>query len=163
MTEGTGTAGVCAEDVGIDKAIIAARDTLGEFLDTASVERVYGEPIKKDDTTIIPAAEVLVGLGFGLGSGYGGGPQSCCQETAQGASEAGSKSTQSGWGGGSGGGGGGRTLSRPVAIIVISPAGVRVEPVVDVTKVALAAFTAAGFMLAMIGRMMRPGRGCKPM
>ncbi|MGQ9554885.1 MAG: hypothetical protein ACUVWR_12315 [Anaerolineae bacterium] len=163
MTEEVGTANACAESATMDKAVIAARDTLGEFLDTASVERVYGEPIKKDDTTIIPTAEVLVGLGFGLGSGYGGGPQSCCQEATQGAGEASSKGAQGGWGGGGGGGGGGRTLSRPVAIIVISPSGIRVEPVVDVTKVALAAFTAAGFMLAMIGRMMRPGRGYKPM
>jgi hypothetical protein len=40
-----------------------------------------------------------------------------------------------------------------VAAIVISPAGVRVEPIVDVTKIALAVFTTLGFMTAMIARM----------
>jgi uncharacterized spore protein YtfJ len=56
-------------------------------------------------------------------------------------------------GSGGGGGGGGRVLSRPVAAIVISPAGVRVEPIVDVTKIALATFTTLGFMLATLVRM----------
>ncbi len=58
-------------------------------------------------------------------------------------------------GGGVGGGGGGRTLSRPVASIVVDPNGVRVEPIVDVTKLWLAALTAAGFCFAMLARMQR--------
>lgn len=56
---------------------------------------------------------------------------------------------------GGGGGGGGRTLSRPVAAVVISPNGVRVEPIVDITKVWFAGLTTAGFMLAMMARMSR--------
>jgi hypothetical protein len=47
-------------------------------------------------------------------------------------------------------------FSRPVAVIIASPEGVRVEPVVDVTKIALAALTAAGFMVGMLLRMNRP-------
>ncbi len=58
-------------------------------------------------------------------------------------------------GGGNGAGGGGRVLSRPVAAIVITPSGVRVEPIVDATKLGMAALTAAGFCLAMIARMGR--------
>jgi uncharacterized spore protein YtfJ len=128
------------------QSLAATQDMVGEFLDTASVERVYGTPLQHGDTTIIPAAEVLVALGFGLGAG-GGGP---C--------EPGSSQQQAGYG--SGGGGGGRTLSRPVAVIVASPAGVRVEPVVDPTKIVLAALTTFGFMIGLIMRMkstrMRP-------
>ena len=52
-------------------------------------------------------------------------------------------------------GGGGRTFSRPVAVVIVGPEGVRVEPVMDVTKVALAALTAFGFMFSMLGRMRR--------
>ena len=115
------------------KQIDAVQDTLSKFLDTASVDRVYGEPIRQGDTTIIPAAEVLVGLGFGVGSGSGPAKE---EENAK-------RHT-----GGGGGGGGGRTLSRPAAIIVASPHGVRVEPVVDTTKIAMAAITAGGFMMA---------------
>ena len=55
--------------------------------------------------------------------------------------------------GGSGIGGGGGSAGRPVAAIIIGPEGVRVEPVVDVTKIALAVFTTAGAMLLMLGRM----------
>jgi uncharacterized spore protein YtfJ len=123
-------------------AVIATQDTLEQFLETADVDRVYGEPIRHGDTLIIPAAEVLVGMGFGMG--YGGG------------NEAGQSV-----GGGGGGGGGGRTFARPVATIIASPDGVRVEPVVDVTKIALAVFTTAGFMIAMFTRMLSPRKAMK--
>jgi uncharacterized spore protein YtfJ len=127
------------------QAIEMVELTLDNFLATADVSRVYGEPVQSGDTTIIPAAEVLVGMGFG--AGYGSGPASSDEdeETHQEKPEA----------GGGGGGGGGRTLSRPVAVIVASPEGVRVEPVVDPTKIALAAITAAGFMFTTFLRMKR--------
>jgi uncharacterized spore protein YtfJ len=108
--------------------------TMDTFLGAASVDAVYGPPINQGETTVIPAAEVLSIAGFGLGAGSG----------SQGEGETGS---------GGGGGGGGRVFSRPVAAIVLSPEGVRVEPIVDVTKIALAAFTALGFMAAMLRRM----------
>jgi uncharacterized spore protein YtfJ len=120
------------------QAIDAVQNTLTQFLDTANVNRVYGAPIRRGDVTIIPTAEVLVGLGFGVGAGSGTSPE-----------QEGDGSGVSG-GSGAGGGGGGRTLSRPAAVIIISPDGVRVEPVVDTTKVALAAITAGGFMLATL-------------
>ena len=120
------------------QAIDAVQNTLTQFLDTANVNRVYGAPIRRGDVTIIPTAEVLVGLGFGAGAGSGTSPE-----------QEGDGTGVSG-GSGGGGGGGGRTLSRPAAVIIISPDGVRVEPVVDTTKVALAAITAGGFMLATL-------------
>ncbi len=115
--------------------------TLDSFLESATVDAVYGPAIEKGDTLIIPTAEVLSVLGFGVGSGYGSNPE-----------EEGQKS---GAYGGSGGGGGGRVFSRPVAVVVASSDGVRVEPVVDFTKIALAALTAAGFMVGMLVRMLR--------
>jgi uncharacterized spore protein YtfJ len=127
------------------RAVEAVQETFERFLETANVDRVYGEPIQHGDTLIIPSAEVLVGLGFGTGYGYGQGEREESGSTPGGA--------------GGGGGGGGRVLSRPVAVIVASPEGVRVQEVVDPTKIALAALTAAGFMIGMMARMMRPGRG----
>jgi uncharacterized spore protein YtfJ len=120
-------------------AVDTIQTTMDIFLSAANVEAVYGPPIREGDTIVIPAAEVLSFAGFGLGAGSG----------TQGPGE----TENMGRGSGSGGGGGGRVLSRPVAAIVISPAGVRVEPVVDVTKIALAVFTTLGFMTAMIARM----------
>lgn len=118
--------------------------TMERFLDTASVDLVYGEPVEHGDTMIIPTAEILVGLGFG--AGYGGGSSPKQEDEGE------------GYGEGGGGGGGGRTFSRPVAIVVSSPEGVRVEPVVDITKIALGFLTAAGFMTGMILRMLSPKR-----
>jgi uncharacterized spore protein YtfJ len=118
--------------------------TMERFLDTASVDLVYGDPVEHGDTMIIPTAEILVGLGFGAGYGGGGSGKQEDEEAGE------------GYGEGGGGGGGGRTFSRPVAIVVSSPEGVRVEPVVDVTKIALGALTAAGFMTGMLMRMISP-------
>ena len=115
------------------------QDTMEEFLAAADVRVVYGEPIQHEDTMIIPTAEVLCGLGFGLGSGSGTSTDENTEKPSKGT--------------GSGGGGGGRILSRPVAVVIASPEGVRVEPVVDITKIGLAALTAVGFMIGMMFRM----------
>jgi hypothetical protein len=40
-----------------------------------------------------------------------------------------------------------------VAVVIASPEGVRVEPVFDITKIALAGLTALGFMVGMMFRM----------
>ena len=124
-------------------ALDLIQNTLEEFLVTADVHAVYGEPIEHGDTLIIPTAEVLCGMGMGAGYGLGSSPET----------EAGSAAgTSSGSGGG--GGGGGRVFSRPVAVIISNPQGVHVEPVIDVTKIALASLTAAGFMVGMLLRML---------
>ena len=124
-------------------ALDLLQNTLEEFLVTADVHAVYGEPIEHGDTLIIPTAEVLCGMGVGAGYGLGTSPES---ETGE------AKGVSSGSGGG--GGGGGRVFSRPVAVIISSPQGVRVEPVIDITKIALASLTAAGFMVGMMLRML---------
>jgi uncharacterized spore protein YtfJ len=132
-----------------EQALNLVQDTMETFLESATVDAVYGEPIVSGDHLIIPAAEVLSALGFGVGSGYGSSPT----EEGEGQKNA--------MGGGSGGGGGGRVLSRPVAVVIASPEGVRVEPVVDVTKIVLAGLTAAGFMLTLLMRMANPRKGIK--
>lgn len=126
------------ENPQVEAGLEMYQDTMEEFLAAADVRVVYGEPIQHDDTMIIPTAEVLCGLGFGVGSASGTNANST-DKPAQGS--------------GSGGGGGGRILSRPVAVVVASPEGVRVEPVVDITKIGLAALTALGFMVGMMFRM----------
>ncbi len=129
--------------------------TLDKFMDAACVDKVFGEPVQHGDTTIIPCAEVLAGLAFGVGYGYGSGP------TPEKEGEGESRQPSEARGGGGGGGGGGRVLSRPVAVVVSSPEGVRVEPVVDVTKLGLAALTVFGFMATMTARMMSRRRMLK--
>jgi uncharacterized spore protein YtfJ len=116
------------------------QETMDTFLSAAGVHAVYGEPVGYGESIVLPAAEVVSVMGFGLG--YGGGAGS---------------TDRAGSGFGGGGGGGGRVLSRPVAAIIISPGGVRVDPIVDVTKLGLAALTAFGFMATMAWRMSRRG------
>ena len=47
------------------------QDTVDRFLETADVEKAYGEPIASGDRLIIPTAEVVAVMGFGVGSGAG--------------------------------------------------------------------------------------------
>jgi uncharacterized spore protein YtfJ len=132
----------------IDPSYDVVESTLDTFLAAASVDSVYGEPVQYGETLVIPAAEVVSFLGFGVGAGSGGGPSD---------DEGGGGSG----GGGSGGGGGGRIFSRPVAVVIATPTGVRVEPVVDVTKIALAVWTALAFMFGMMLRMRNPRKALK--
>ena len=116
--------------------------TMDKFLRAASVEAVYGTPVSQGETVVIPAAEVLSIAGFGLGAGSS-------PRASDDPEDAGS---------GSGGGGGGHVLARPVAAIVISPTGVRIEPIVDVTKIGLAVLTTLGLIVGMRTRMNRTRR-----
>lgn len=125
-----------------EAAVESSQDTMELFLSSADVHAVYAEPVTHGENLIIPAAEILSVAGFGYGSG--GGTSNDPQNT--------------GAGGGGGGGGGGRVFARPVAVIIATPDGVRVDPVFDLTKIALAGITAFGFMLATLSRMKRGPR-----
>jgi len=111
------------------------------LLEAADVSKVYGEPIAHGERLLLPVAEIVAIAGFGLGSGGGVAVQRQGQKSR---------------GSGGGGGGGGRTLARSVAVVVASPDGVEVKPVLDFTKIALAALTAAGFVMAAWKGMKRP-------
>ena len=56
-------------------------------------------------------------------------------------------------GAGGGGGGGGGAMARPVAVIVMGPDGVRVKPVLDVTKLAVTALGAFAAAAALSMRL----------
>jgi uncharacterized spore protein YtfJ len=120
-----------------------AAQVMEKLIAAGDVSRVYGPPIHQGDTLLIPAAEVLTVAGFGMGGGSGT------------ASDADGKPRR---GKGGGGGGGGRTMARSVAVIVASPAGVEIKPIFDLTKIALAALTAVGFVWASWKGMAKPKR-----
>lgn len=110
----------------------SVEQVLSQLVSNASVNSVFGQPVERDGATIIPCSEIMVG--FGMGSGTGpvderGNPM------------------------GIGGGGGGGSQGRPIAVVVMTKDGVRVEPVLDLTKVVLAAFTTGAFMLFWFGRL----------
>ena len=101
--------------------------SLEKLFGEASTGTVFSAPEKAGDDLVIVAAawERAGGFGFGAGSGT---------EEASGDS-----------GEGAGGGGGGFSQGRPVAVIKAGAAGIQVEPVVDVTKIAVT------FLLAAVG------------
>jgi uncharacterized spore protein YtfJ len=95
------------------------RATMNGGLDrlmSVSADRVFAEPVRVGDRVVIPAASIEFSGGFG----FGGDNRS-----------------------NGGGGGGGHQAGRPVAIIEAGPAGVRVKPVIDFTRVGLTIVAAA--------------------
>lgn len=122
---------------------------LRRLFDAAQPNAVFSAPVESNGYTVITASELSVGLGFGFGGGAGSGSQPAGEgETAN-----------EGRGVGSGGGGGGGSMARPVAAIIIGPDGVRVEPIVDPTKIAIAFFTAFGAMALALRRMSQASKG----
>ena len=121
----------------------SANKLLERLVETARPESVFGNPVTQGEYTVVTAAEVSMGMGFGFGGGGAAAPKAEGSELEPNY--------------GSGGGGGGGATSRPVAAIEIGPQGVIVEPILDVTKIVLAFFTALGAMAVMMTRMMQAG------
>ena len=130
-----------------EKAHERGVELLEELVSIASSDKVFSEPVVAGDRTIITAAEIHTGMGFGYGlaGGTRGGGEAAGSEV---------KARVASWGRGrhhrgaerprGGGGGGGQATGRPVAVVTIDPDGVRVQPVLDRTKIVLTALTALG-------------------
>ena len=84
------------------------KTTLGEIEKVLSTKTVVGEPLIMEGSTLIP----LISAGFGFGAGGGSGK-----------GEAKTK------GEGTGGGTGGGAYVKPVAVVIVSKEGVKVEPI----------------------------------
>lgn len=113
---------------------------MSQLVNVARADAVFGQPMERGNAVVIPCSEVSVGLGLGSGSGP--------------IDEKGNST-----GGGYGAGGGAR--GRPIAAIIITQEGARVEPIMDMTKIALAALSTGAFMLFWLGRLSRVTRSDK--
>lgn len=120
-------------------------DTMERLLSAADSAKVFGPAVVSGQSTVITAAEVAAGGGFGSGLGFGlpRGRRRALEAEEDEAFE----DMRAGAGGGGGGGGG--SMGRPVAVIAIGPDGIRVKPVLDLTKILLTAM-AAGVSLAVL-------------
>jgi uncharacterized spore protein YtfJ len=128
---------------GSDRMNDEARPTLKpieKIVDELGVGSVFGEPIRDGDVTVVPVAEVRFAFGYGYGSGRGRG------EEAEGGPR-----TDEGSGGGSGAGG--RASAK--GYIRIAADGVSFEPVLDVTRLALAGIALVAWSVFWIGRTIR--------
>lgn len=84
------------------------KTTLGEIEKVLSTKTVVGEPLTVEGTTLVP----LISAGFGFGAGGGSGKGEAKQK-----------------GEGSGGGTGGGAWVKPVAVVIVSKEGVKIEPI----------------------------------
>jgi uncharacterized spore protein YtfJ len=115
-------------------------EPIEKMVDRLGVDAVFGEPIREGGVTVVPVAEVRFGYGYGYGSGRGR-----VEETEDG------PSTDEGSGGGSGAGG--RASAK--GYLRISADDVRFEPVLDVTRLALAGIAFAAWSVFWIGKTIR--------
>jgi len=116
-------------------------EPIEKMVDGLGVGAVFGEPIREGGVTVVPVAEVRFAFGYGYGSGRGRG-----EET-----EGGPSTAEEGSGGGSGAGG--RASAK--GYVRISDDEVRFEPVLDVTRIALAGIALAAWSVFWISRTMR--------
>lgn len=111
---------------------------LGKLTEAASPDAVFGKPIQQGETTVITANAVTVGLGYGVGG------------SLHSKTKADNDDYQEVNGGG---GGGGSTRARPVAVITIGKEGVKVEPIIDITRICLAFFSMFGALFVAMQKM----------
>lgn len=109
--------------------VLPEADPISLFFDALTsaigVETVFGDPIQAGDRVIIPVAETSMGGGLGFGQGPADGrPRRRIFELVAG-------------GAGGGGGGGGGASTRPVAVVIVGPEEVKVQPIVDAGKLAI--------------------------
>ena len=143
---------------GINAVLGPLLDKVDRLFDTAREGAAFGEPVTVGSQTVLGAAEVFVAVGFGGGGGSSSSP-SLTESTGLAEPTAPAESDTSAADVGAGAGVGGAAYARPVALIIFDGDGVRVEPVVDVTKLGLAAITAFGSMFFMLSRMRRAAKG----
>jgi uncharacterized spore protein YtfJ len=98
--------------------------SIAELLERSlGIRHVYGEPVQRGDTTVIPVAKVAYGFGAGGGKGPGHGRKGALDESTSGKEP----HTDA-----QGAGGGGVVRMTPVGALEISPQGtrfVRLHPV----------------------------------
>ncbi len=131
--------GIETISAGAARSTKEAASVIARLFDVAKPDAIFGDPVTQGEYSVITASELAVGVGLGFGTG-------------EGKSEAGEVA------GGGGGGGGGASMGRPVATIIIGPNGAHMEPIVDVTKIAIAMFTTIGAMFVSWRAIRRAAR-----
>jgi uncharacterized spore protein YtfJ len=127
----------------------AANELMDKMFEATKPGSIFSEPVVHGEYAVIMASETIGGLGYGYG---GGGAVDGSKDEDEGA-----ESGMTSYGSGGGGGGGGSILARPVAAISIGPDGVRVEPIVDPTKIAIAFLTTMTAIFMSMRRIRKMG------
>jgi uncharacterized spore protein YtfJ len=115
-------------------------EPIEKMVEGLGVDTVFGEPIRDGGVTVVPVAEVRFAFGYGYGSGRGSIRES---EGGPGMDE----------GSGGGSGAGGRASAR--GYVRISADEVGFEPVLDVTRLALAGIAFAAWSVFWVAKMVQ--------
>jgi uncharacterized spore protein YtfJ len=115
-------------------------DRIDQVRESAQWQAAFGQPQVVEGKTIIPVAQVS--YGFGLGFGSEAGPSEEQSEPPA-------------------GGGGGGSSAKPLGVIVVTPEGVRFEPVLDVGKMAMAGLGVVVFSALQFSKTFRAISGRK--
>lgn len=114
-------------------------ERIGDVQARATVKTVFGEPVEIRGRTIIPVAKVRFGFGMGMGRGKREDDEKHDADHHRAA----------------GGGGGGGVVIRPLAVIEVSESQTKVTPIVDVTRISLAAIALAAWGIFWVSRALR--------
>ncbi len=114
-------------------------DSIAELQEKANVNAIFGDPVIFEERIVIPVAKVAYGFGMEVGSG----PTDEAERDTEDWEESDERS---------GGGGGGAVHARPFAVIEVTPERVRVEPIVDEQKLAMAGSLLAGWVILCLAR-----------
>jgi uncharacterized spore protein YtfJ len=123
-------------------------DTIADLRDRANASAVFSTPVAVEGRTVIPVAKI--GYAFGLAGGHIRAAEeettdSPAHEAAGETADEGKRDTK-----GSTGLGGVRV--HPMAVIEVTPEGIRVEPIVDEQKLSLAGAMLAGWSIFWLAR-----------
>ena len=119
----------------LDKLI----DRIGEVQGKATVRTVFGDPVEVHGRTIIPVAKVRFGFGMGMGRGKRKDDEKHDDDHHRAA--------------------GGGAVIRSLAVIEISDGQTKVTPIVDVTRISLAAIALTAWGIFWLSRTLRAQAG----
>jgi uncharacterized spore protein YtfJ len=119
--------------------IEGAEHLLDRLAEVTKIDAVFGPPIERDGVILITCSEQAIGLGGGMSPAK---PTDSPKKA----------------GGNEGFGGGAGARGRPVAVVVMTHDGVKVKPIVNVTRVLFAQALMVGFVFLMASRLLRYNR-----
>jgi uncharacterized spore protein YtfJ len=119
--------------------VAPAERLLDRLAEATKIDAVFGQPIERDGVTLITCSEQAIGLGGGFSPAK---PTDSPKKAGE----------NEGIGGGAG------ARGRPIAVVVLTRDGVKVKPIVNVTRVLFAQAVMVGFAFLLVSRLLRHNR-----
>ncbi len=132
----------------MEKEIQQLLDVIADLRNKANANACFGEPVVVEDSVVIPVASV----GYGFGAGVGQGPNMGAMDEEMSEMKKAEPDSDFERETSGGGGGGGGASASPIAAIEVTSKGVRVEPIVNEQRLALAGALLIGWSVFWLAR-----------